>query len=150
MAEILFYHLTRSTVEDALPQLLAKTLERGWRAVLQAVTEERVDTLDEHLWTFRDESFLPHAKAGGERDAMQPLLLTTGPENPNNAVVRFYVEGAVPSGALDGYVRCVVMFDGEDADQLTNARGAWKALKGEAHELTYWQQTPERRWKQMA
>ena len=152
MAEVLFYHLTRSTLEDALPQLLTKTLERGWRAVLQAVTLERIDLLDEHLWTFREESFLPHAKAGGTRDAEQPLLLTISEDNPNEAVVRFFIEGAVPEGpdAIDGYVRCVVMFDGEDEAQLTAARGAWKALKGSRHELTYWQQTPERRWKQMA
>ena len=150
MAEVLFYHLTRSTMEDALPQLLAKTLERGWRAVLQAVTLERIDALDEHLWTFRDESFLPHGKAGGSRDADQPLLLTISDDNPNRANVRFYVEGAVPEGALDGYDRCVVMFDGEDEAQLTAARAVWKALKGGEHALTYWQQTPERRWKQMA
>ena len=150
MAEILFYHLTRSTLEDALPQLLLKTLERGWRAVLQAVTLERIEALDEHLWTFRDESFLPHARAGGAHDAEQPLLLTIADDNPNEATVRFFVEGAVPEGSLEGYERCVVMFDGEDDAQLTAARAAWKALKGDGHAVTYWQQGTDRRWKQMA
>ena len=150
MAEVLFYHLTRSTLEDALPQLLLKTLERGWRAVLQGVTLERIETLDEHLWTFRDESFLPHGRAGGSHDAEQPLLLTIADDNPNGANVRFFVEGAVPEGSLEGYERCVVMFDGEDDAQLAAARAAWKALKGEGHAVTYWQQGSDRRWKQMA
>ena len=153
MPEILFYHLTRSSLEDALPQLLLKTLERGWRAVLQAVTLERIEALDEHLWTFREESFLPHARAGGQRDAEQPLLLTIAEDNPNGANVRFYVEGAVPdaaAGGLAGYTRCVVMFDGEDDAQLTAARAAWKALKAEGHGVQYWQQGSDRRWKQMA
>ena len=150
MAEILFYHLSRSTLEDALPQLLLKTQERGWRAVLQGVTLERIEALDEHLWTFREESFLPHARAGGAHDTEQPLILTVSDDNPNDATVRFFVEGAVPEGALGGYERCVVMFDGEDEEQLRAARGAWKALKGEGHAVTYWQQTPERRWEKKA
>ena len=150
MAEVLFYHLSRSTLEDALPQLLLKTQERGWRAVLQGVTLERIEALDEHLWTFREESFLPHGLAGGPHEAEQPLVLTISEDNPNRATVRFFVEGAVPEGELGDYVRCVVMFDGEDEVQLAAARGAWKALKGEGHEVTYWQQTPQRRWEKKA
>ena len=150
MAEVLFYHLTQSRLEDAIPQLLLKTLDRGWRAVLQGRTLERMEALDEHLWTFRDESFLPHGLAGGQRDARQPVLLTVSDENPNDARVRFFVEGAMPEGGLDDYERCVVMFDGEDEDQLTAARAAWKGLRGGEHTITYWQQTPQRGWKQMA
>ena len=150
MTEVLFYHLSRSTLEDALPQLLLKTQERGWRAVLQGSTLERIEALDEHLWTFREESFLPHALAGGSYDAEQPLILTISDDNPNRAHVRFFVEGAVPEGALTDYARCVVMFDGEDEAQLAAARNAWRALKGEGHEVTYWQQTPQRRWEKKA
>ena len=150
MTEVLFYHLTQSRMEDALPQLLSKTLERGWRAVLQGLTRERMEKLDEHLWTYREESFLPHDMVGGSHDSEQPLLLTTGDDNPNDATVRFFVEGAVPEGSIAPYQRCVVMFDGEDDEQLSAARGAWKALKGEGHQVTYWQQTPQRGWKQMA
>ena len=150
MAEILFYHLTRSPLDEALPVLLSKTMERGWRAVLQGVTLERIEALDEHLWTFRDESFLPHGRTGGSRDAEQPLLLTISDENPNGATVRFFVEGAVPEGNLSAYERCVVMFDGEDETQLSAARGAWKELKGGGHAVTYWQQTPQRGWTEKA
>ena len=149
MAEILFYHLSRSTLEDALPQLLVKTQERGWRAVLQGVTLERIEQLDEHLWTWREESFLPHARAGGAHDREQPLILTVADDNPNDASVRFFVEGAVPEGDLAGYQRCVVMFDGEDEAQLSAARAAWRALKDD-HDVTYWQQTPARRWERKA
>ena len=150
MAEVLFYHLTRSKLEEALPQLLLKTMERGWKAVLQGVTLERIEALDEHLWTFREESFLPHGRVGGPREAEQPLLLTIADDNPNGATVRFFVEGAVPESDLGAYERCVVMFDGEDETQLAAARGAWKALKGGEDTVTYWQQTPQGGWKEVA
>lgn len=149
MAEVLFYHLTESTLEEALPGLLEKSLERGWKAVVQTGTEERRDALDAHLWTFRDDSFLAHATDREPHPADQPVLLTTGTGNGNAAEIRFIVDGAVPPD-LTGYQRAVFLFDGHDEAQVEGARERWKRLKGESHAVTYWQQTPERRWERKA
>lgn len=149
MAEILFYHLTESTLEEALPGLLERSLGRGWSAVVQTGSAERRDALDAHLWTFRDDSFLAHGTDGEPHAAEQPVVLTTGPANPNAAQIRFLVDGAEPP-PLDGYARAVLMFDGHDEAQLAAARGHWKALKAAGHELTYWQQGPDRRWERKA
>jgi DNA polymerase-3 subunit chi len=149
MTEVLFYHLTESTLEDALPGLLEKSLERGWKAVVQAGAEERRDALDQHLWTYRDDSFLAHGTDREAHAADQPVLLTTTAENGNAAEIRFMVGGAEPPD-LAGYARAVFMFDGHDADQLDAARVQWKAMKAAGHAVTYWQQTPERRWERKA
>lgn len=149
MAEVLFYHLERSALEAVLPQLLEKTLERDWKAVVRVGTEERLRALDAHLWTYRDASFLPHGAAGGSADALQPVLLTTGPENPAGANVLFAVDGAEPEG-LDAYQRCVVMFDGRDSEAVAAARRHWKAASAAGHEVTYWQQNDAGRWEKKA
>ncbi|MES0027900.1 MULTISPECIES: DNA polymerase III subunit chi [unclassified Mesorhizobium] len=149
MAEILFYHLTESTLEDALPVLLERSIDRGWRAVVQTGTEERRDALDQHLWTFRDDSFLAHATDREAHPAEQPVVLTVGPDNPNQAQIRFLVDGAVPP-ELGGYQRAVFLFDGHDAAQLEAARTHWKTMKEAGHTVTYWQQTPDRRWERKA
>ena len=149
MAEVLFYHLTESTLEEALPGLLERSLARGWRAVVQTGTEERRDALDTHLWTFRDDSFLAHAT---EREAYpqdQPVLLTTGADNANGAQIRFLVDGATPPD-LSAYQRAVFMFDGHDQLQLEAAREHWKTVKAAGHTVTYWQQTPDKRWERKA
>jgi len=138
MAEVLFYHLESQPLEAVIPLLLEKTLERGWRAVIEVGSRERAEALDSHLWTFRDDSFLPHGLAGEEADALQPIVLTTEPDNPNGAVVRFFVDRAVPQLA-DGYQRLVYLFSGHDPDAVAEARLAWKALR-EGNEVTYWQQ----------
>lgn len=96
MTEILFYHLTESKLEDALPPLLEKSLERGWKVAVQTVGEERRDFLDTHLWTFRDDSFLPHATDTSPVPQNQPILLTASDGNANAASVRFLVDGAEP------------------------------------------------------
>jgi DNA polymerase-3 subunit chi len=149
MTEILFYHMTESTLEEALPALLEKTLQRGWRAAVQTGTEERRDALDAHLWTFREESFLAHGVDRDPHAGEQPVLLTTSAENRNAATVRFLVDGARPPD-LSGYERAIFLFDGHDQQQIEAAREEWKTLKAAGHDVTYWQQTPERRWEKRA
>ena len=149
MTPVFFYHLERPPLEAGLPQLLAKSLERGWRVVVQAGTEERAEALASHLWTFSDESFLPHGtRADGSAD-LQPIWLTSEDENPNAATVRFYVDGAAV-GDIAGLTRAVILFDGNDPDALDRARADWKRFRGAGHEVSYWQQDEQGRWQNRA
>jgi DNA polymerase III subunit chi len=150
MTEVLFYHLQRQPLESVLPTLLEKSLERGWRALVRATTDERLAALDDHLWTYSDESFLPH---GTEREpdvAEQPVVLTLSERNPNGAAVLFLVEGAPVPGDAAAYQRLVLLFDGNDEDALAAAREQWKAVKSAGHDATYWQEDPRGRWEKKA
>ncbi len=149
MTEILFYHLTESTLENALPGLVERSLDRKWRVVIQTGSEERRDSLDNHLWTWSDSSFLAHGTDQEANPEEQPVILTTTDANPNAATVRFLVDGAVPSDA-EKYERLILMFDGHDQQQLEQARAQWKILKDQGHALTYWQQNAEGRWEKKA
>lgn len=146
MTEVLFYHLQSRTLEQALPPLLAKCLERGWRVVVQAATEERVEALDGHLWTYDDQSFLPHGRAGDADAPDQPILLTTGEENPNAATVRFFVEGAELEDVA-AYQRVVFLFGDVDSEEVERARRRWTVFKAAGHEVTYWRQDDAGRWQ---
>lgn len=149
MAEVWFYHLDRWPLDRALPALLEKSVQRGWRAVVQAASPERVDALDQSLWTYDEASFLPHGTMRDGDAALQPIVLTTGTENPNGAAIRFMVDGTEAAGALDAgpYERVVLMFDGNDADEREGARRQWSALKKAGHGVAYWQQNEEGRWE---
>ncbi len=150
MTEILFYHLHRRPIERALPQLLEKSVERGWRVVVQASSEERIDALDAHLWTYDDRSFLPHGTWRDAEASEQPILLTVNSENPNSATVRFLIDNApVPDDAA-GYERIVLMFDGEDEEALALARERWTDAKAKGLEATYWQSDEQGRWVKKA
>ena len=150
MAEMLFYHLQRQPLEKVLPALLEKSLARGWRVVVQASSDERVEALDAHLWTYRDDAFLPHGTDREQDPAAQPVLLTTRDYNPNRAEVRFLIDGAdVPADAA-GYERIVLLFDGEDSDALAAARERWAQAKAQGLATTYWQADEEGRWQRKA
>ena len=145
MSELLFYHLQNQPLERVLPNLLERSLERGWRVVVQCCSDERVEALDAHLWTFRDDSFLPHGTYK-ENPADQPILITIHNDNPNQANVRFLLDAAPLPAAAAAYDRIVVMFDGRDPDAVAQARQHWKAGKAQGLAVTYWQADENGRW----
>jgi DNA polymerase-3 subunit chi len=150
MTEILFYHLQRQPIERVLPMLLEKSLERGWKVIVQASSDERVDALDAHLWTYRDDGFLAHGTYRENEAAMQPVLLTVHDHNPNSATVRFLIDGVgVPADAAS-YQRVVLMFDGEDDEAVAAARVHWADAKTQGFETTYWQADENGRWTKKA
>jgi len=144
MTETLFYHLERRSLEEILPGLVEKSLQRGWRAAIKTDSSERSDALDTLLWTYDDQSFLPHAQLGDGEASGQPVLITVEEGNPNAAQIFFYVGGARPSDwdTLGELARVVLLFDGRDETALAQARAAWKEAKTAGHDVTYWKETP--------
>lgn len=150
MTEVSFYHLQRQPIEAALPRLLEKSVERGWRVLVKVASEDRMAALDDRLWAYSDESFLAH---GSDRDPdpdAQPILLTQGDANPNGAAALFVLEGAPIPPDISGYTRVVLMFDGADEEAVVAARVSWQVLKAAAHDVSYWQQDDSGRWQKRA
>ncbi len=154
MPEIAFYHLTRFTVEQTLPTLLERSRARGWRAIVQATSEARLAKLDEDLWAYRQESFLPHGTTADGAPQTQPIYLTCENDNPNDADVRFFVEGARLTPALAGAgaprQRAALLFDGHDEAELADARAQWKELRDLGYSLVYHQQSESGGWEEKA
>lgn len=150
VTEILFYHLQRQPLEAVLPNLVERSLARQWRAAIQAASEERLQALDDQLWTYSDDSFLPH---GTDRDAdaaTQPVVLTLRETNPNGASIRFLVEGTPLPADAEDYARICVLFDGTDPEALLRAREQWRTAKAAGHAIAYWQQDEDGRWQKKA
>ncbi len=163
MTEFLFYHLERSKLEQVLPVLLEKSLEHGSRVMVCTNHSDGVGALDDHLWTYRDDSFLPHVVLGSsDFEESEPVLLSRVNGDavkapPNGADFLFLVQGAqYPYEDLKKFTRTIVMFDGRDDEALGEARGFWKVLRDASKEenndfsQTYWRQNDQGRWEQQA
>jgi DNA polymerase-3 subunit chi len=150
VTELLFYHLQGQKPESVLQTLLEKSLERGWRVVVQGSSEERIEALDAHLWTYRDDGFLPHGTWREPEAAQQPVLLTLTETNPNAATVRFLIDGAPVPADAESYSRIVLLFDGEDEEAVAAAREQWSDAKAKGFETTYWQPDAQGRWVKKA
>ncbi|NDV01621.1 DNA polymerase III subunit chi [Pseudoroseicyclus tamaricis] len=150
MGDVFFYHLTESPLERALPPLLGKALEAGWRVELRGREAAAMDRLDQALWLGAEESFLPHGRAGGAHDARQPVLLTAGEGAANAPACLMSVGGAeVSAEEVAALSRACVLFDGSDEAAVQHARGQWKALTRAGTKAQYWAQEGGR-WQKKA
>jgi DNA polymerase III subunit chi len=153
-AEVGFYHLTRTGPDQALPQLLGRTLAAGQRALVLCRSEERVAALDAALWQCADPNWLPHGTAADGDADKQPIWLTTegaspdGDAPPNGARFLFLIDGA-QSMRLDEFDRVFDLFDGTDDAAVAAARERWTVAKAAGQRLTYWQQGA-RGWEKKA
>ena len=147
--DVWFYHLERTSLDQALPELLEKTLARGWRALVRGASRERVEHLDGWLWSYRDDSFLPHGIDSEPLAERQPILITSGMEAANGANALFLIDGAEP-GDVSGYERCVLLFDGRDEAAVATARGRWSAFKAQGATVSYWRQGETGGWRKEA
>jgi DNA polymerase-3 subunit chi len=151
MAEILFYHLTHKPLEEAAPAILEKCLERDWKVTLRCGSVERAEALNRSLWTYREDSFLPHGMLKDGDPAHQPVYLTAGDEVPNGADILFLVDGAIAAPAeMSRFIRTILMFDGHDEAAVDDARKAWKGVTEAGLKAVYWAQTDTGGWTKKA
>ncbi|MCF2903644.1 DNA polymerase III subunit chi [Octadecabacter sp. CECT 8868] len=149
MGAAYFYHLTSASLEQTLPMLLSKSRDAGWAVEVRGVDKHAMERLDQALWNGLPEGFLPHGMAGGDHDADQPILLTTG-GGGNAASCLMSVHGAdVTPEEVEAADRVCVLFDGYDGEALDKARGQWKALTGAGCSAQYWSQDSGR-WEKKA
>lgn len=147
--DLLFYHLERSPIERVLPELLMKAQQKGWRAIVETEPFERVEALDQMLWTFSEDSFLPHGVDGQLNAESQPVLLTDAQDNSNNAEIRFFVDGGDVT-QHQNYERLVYLFNGLDEQAVKRAREQWKKAVDADMDVTYWAQGPDGRFEKKA
>ncbi len=147
--EVWFYHLERASLDQVLPELLEKTVARGWRALVRSPAAERLEHLDGWLWAYRDDSFLAHGDDGDPTPERQPIFLTAADANANGAQALFLLDDAAP-GDLSAFERCIVIFDGRDEAALAGARRRWSELKARGQAVVYWKQGEARGWERQA
>lgn len=142
-----FYHLQKQTLDAVLPLLVAKAYQLGKPIKVKIGNEIRVDFINSLLWTYSDESFLPHGSRKDGSAELQPVWLTSDDDNPNHAVYMFLVDGACATiDDIQKYERVFNIFDGNNQEAVAQARSFWKELKSVGAELHYWQQDNNGRW----
>lgn len=147
-AEIGFYHLSRSRLDQALGQLLARSLSAGQRAVIRCRDAAQLQSLNAALWKLDDSPWLPHGSKAQGQGEQQPIWLTLDHDVPNGARFLFLMAGVETDDAMV-FERVFVVFDGSDEIAVNWAREKWRGWAAEDLPLSYWQQT-EDGWKKQA
>lgn len=148
MTEYWFYHLETSMLEGVLPELLDKTLSRGWQALVK-MPEDRLVHMDKFLWTYKDDSFLPHGRDDEPLADQQPIVLSAAANGSAGHDCVFLIDGA-DIEVHESTSRCIIMIDGRNEASVQAARAKWKLLKDGGANLSYWQQNDQGRWEKKA
>ncbi len=143
-----FYHLEGSTIEGVLPGLLEKTLAKGWRALVK-MPADTLPGMDDHLWTFRDDSFLPHGRDDEPMGDWQPILLSSDLDDAKGFDAVFLM-GGTDVAQMEDVSRVMVMINGRSENDVTRERGRWKQLKDQGAKLAYYQQNDRGGWEKKA
>lgn len=147
MSDIRFYHLTKQPLEQALPAILAKAYSGGRKILVRCADKAMVKKMNETLWTYRADSFLPHGANDEEHADQQPILITDKDENENGADILILCGGAM-SNKMDEYAMCCEMLEDHQADHIASARSRWKTYKEAGHEVTYYFQNENGSWEE--
>ena len=130
MTQVDFYHLQKQSLENVLPKLLEKAYATGKPIKVKVGNEDRVEFINSALWSYDEQSFLPH---GSKKDGFgedQPIWISAGDDAPNQAVFLFLVDGAaVTPDVLSQYERVFNIFDGNSPEAVQQARNFWKSVK---------------------
>ncbi len=146
--EYWFYHLESATVEGILPGLLEKTRQKGWRALVK-LPQDKLIAMDEYLWTYKDDSFLPHGRDDEPLADLQPVTLSASAVNALGHQAVFLI-GGTDIENMDGVERCMVMINGRSQDDIVRERKRWKTLKDTEATLAYYQQNERGGWDKKA
>ncbi len=153
MSEVRFYHLVERRLEGVLPVMLERCLERGWRAVVRGGDPARLAALDGLLWSYSEESFLPHGLAGRAPGTAEehPVWLTAGEETGGPRQALFLIDGAAfEPAALSGLETAALLFDGGDGAALARAREDWRRVVAAGLTAVYWAEEPGGGWARKA
>ncbi len=147
-----FYHLEHSSLEAILPDILEKIRQRGWRALLKVGSchgsaQAEAARIDTYLWTYRQNSFLPHGRDDQPFADRQPLLISTDAKTVDNREVVVLVNGAEIEDVASAR-RCITILDGRNGQDRQIARQRWKNAKTAGFETAYWKQDEHGRWIQ--
>lgn len=150
MSDVWFYHLQNASLAETLPKLVAKARAAGWRVAVRAASEERRDALDDLLWTYEEDSFLPHVTDADADAAHEAVVIQAGEADLNAPDAVLLVDNAPLPADLARYTRVILIFDGNDAEATAAARERWKAVKSAGHQASYWAQDEAGRWVKKA
>lgn len=143
-----FYHLEHASLESVMPMLLEKSLERGWTCLVKT-SEDQMAFVDELLWKYREDSFLPHGRDDEPFADLQPVLISSTSQEANGADI-VLISGGDDVADLNGVSRCMFMINGRNEDDVQNARKRWSRLKASGAKLAYYQQDDRGRWQKKA
>ena len=138
MSEVFFYHLTKTTLEIALPKILERALSEQWSIELRTSANTNLDEISNAIWRGPDESFLPHCLEDHEDSQDYPIVLCKSPLKDWRDCLIVVDQADLKENEVKNYKRVCLIFDAKIEVELSKARKSWKKFSEEGINTIYW------------
>ena len=145
MSEVFFYHLTKTTLEIALPKILERALSEKWSIEIRTSANTNLDEISNAIWRGPEESFLPHCLEDHEDLQDYPIVLCKSPLKDWRDCLIVVGQADLKENEVKNYKRICLIFDAKIEAELSKARKSWKKLSDEGINTAYWTEE-EGRW----
>ncbi len=113
-------------------ELARRAFDGGMPTLILARSGDQADELDQKLWEFDEDAFIPHQLAGDEDDAITPVLIAApGVATPDRMLVINLRDECAP-----GLFERVLEVVPADEAQRLGSRERWKTYKAAGFETT--------------
>lgn len=136
MAKVDFYTIQQSTQEGRdffACRLVEKVYNQGHKIYIHTESETVAQELDDLLWSFRPESFIPHAITGNEEGEDVPVIIGYGNEYSGPKDVLINLSLSIPSFHHE-FQRIAEIVINDEAIKQT-LREHWKQYQDLGYEL---------------
>ena len=138
MSEVFFYHLTKTTLEIALPKILERALSEKWSIEIRTSANTNLDEISNAIWRGPEESFLPHCLEDHEDLQDYPIVLCKSPLKDWRDCLIVVGQADLKENEVKNYKRICLIFDAKIEVELSKARKSWKKLSEEGINTSYW------------
>jgi len=145
LSEIFFYKLKNSSSEIFLTSLIERSLENNWNSVVLLDNIERMEEINDFLWSYKDTSFLPHGSQNDKNSELHRVYLTCEEENPNDSDVIFSIDGLLIKN-INSWQRCIYIFNEQNLKVVDQFNTYKKNIDQSQHSIKSFEQDTNGKW----
>ena len=145
MTEIFFYKLKNTSIDLFLISLIEKSISKNWNSLVLLDNTERMEEINDLLWTFNDTSFIPHGSQSDLSPDKQNVYLTCNEENLNNSNIIFSIDGIIINEP-DNWNRCIYIFNEQNLKVTDELESYKREIKDFGYTLKSFEQDNNGKW----
>ena len=124
-----FYNSSHRNVVADISLLIEKLFKEKNRILVCCKDLETVEVIDDFLWAYKEDGFIPHSIATKEKYSNYPILITTEIHEDYKHNVLLALSGVlIKEKDWRKFSRAYYFFDDQENKEKENAREMWKSF----------------------
>ena len=134
-----FYKSSHRDVVRDIAWLTESIFKKNNRIVIFCTDQETAEVVDDFIWSYRDDSFIPHSIKKHRETSLDPILVTTDLDGSYEHNVLLALNGVlIKEKDWQRFAKVYYFFDDQDSREKENARAMWKSFSSLAVNCKYW------------